>query len=61
MDIEPDYGTLAQAETLIKEANDLGIKLIVDIVPNHTSSDHKWFQAALKAGPGSPERPLYVP
>jgi alpha-glucosidase len=60
MDIEPDYGTLAQAEQLIKEANDLGIKLIVDIVPNHTSSDHKWFQAALKAGPGSPERNRYM-
>ena len=60
MDIEPDYGTLAQAETLIKEANDLGIRLIVDIVPNHTSSDHKWFQAALKAAPGSPERDRYI-
>ena len=60
MDIEPDYGTLAQAEQLIKEANDLGIKLIVDIVPNHTSSDHKWFQAALKAAPGSPERNRYI-
>lgn len=60
MDIEADYGTLAQAEQLIKEANDCGIKLIVDIVPNHTSSDHKWFQAALKAGPGSPERDRYI-
>ena len=60
MDIEPDYGTLAQAEQLIKEANEVGIKLIVDIVPNHTSSDHKWFQAALKAAPGSPERNRYM-
>ena len=60
MDIEPDYGTLAQAEKLIKEANDLGIKLIVDIVPNHTSSDHTWFQAALKAAPGSPERNRFI-
>jgi len=60
MDIEPDYGTLAQAEKLIKEANEVGIKLIVDIVPNHTSSDHKWFQAALKAAPGSPERNRYI-
>lgn len=60
MDIEADYGTLAQAEQLIKEASDCGIKLIVDIVPNHTSSDHKWFQAALKAGPGSPERDRYI-
>jgi alpha-glucosidase len=40
MDIEPAYGTLAQAEQLIKEAHDFGIKFIVDIVPNHTSSEH---------------------
>ena len=60
MDIEPDYGTLAQAEQLIKEAHDFGIKLIVDIVPNHTSSDHKWFQAALAAKPGSKERDRYM-
>ena len=60
MDIEPDYGTLAQAEHLIKEAHDYGIKFIIDIVPNHTSSDHKWFQAALHAAPGSAERNRYV-
>ena len=53
MDIEPAYGTLAQAEQLIKEAHDFGIKLIVDIVPNHTSSEHKWFKEALAAKPGS--------
>jgi alpha-glucosidase len=60
MNIEPAYGTLAQAEQLIKEAHDFGIKLIVDIVPNHTSSDHKWFQAALAAKPGSKERDRYM-
>ena len=60
MDIEPAYGTLAQAEQLIKEAHDFGIKLIVDIVPNHTSSDHKWFQEALAAKPGSKERDRYM-
>ena len=60
MDVEPDYGTLAEAETLIKEAHEFGIKLIVDIVPNHTSSDHVWFQAALKATPGSVERNRYM-
>ena len=60
MDIEPDYGTLAEAETLIKEAHEFEIKLIVDIVPNHTSSDHAWFQAALKAAPGSVERNRYM-
>jgi len=60
MDIEPDYGTLAQAEQLIKEAHDCGIKFIIDIVPNHTSNEHVWFQAALKAAPGSPERARYI-
>ena len=60
MDIEPDYGTLAEAEVLIKETHEFGIKFIIDIVPNHTSSDHKWFQAALRAAPGSIERNRYM-
>lgn len=59
MDIEPDYGTLADAERLIKESHEHGIKLLVDIVPNHSSDRHVWFQAALKAAPGSPERARY--
>ncbi len=60
MDIEPDYGTLADATRLINEAHALGIKFIVDIVPNHSSSDHEWFKAALAAKPGSPERDRYM-
>jgi len=60
MDIEPDYGTLAQAEQLIKETHEHGIKFIIDIVPNHSSDQHLWFQAALKSAPGSPERARYV-
>ena len=60
LDIEPQYGTLADAEKLIKETHDHGIKFIVDIVPNHTSDQHKWFQAALKSAPGSPERDRYM-
>ena len=59
MAIEPDYGTLADAERLINESHEHGIKLLVDIVPNHSSDLHKWFQAALKAAPGSPERARY--
>lgn len=54
--IHPMFGTLAQAETLITEAAALGIRTIVDIVPNHVSDQHPWFQEALAAGPGSPER-----
>ncbi|TPX00033.1 alpha-glucosidase, partial [Schumannella luteola] len=54
--IHPDFGTLAEAELLIREALELGIRTIIDIVPNHVSDQHPWFQAALAAGPGSPER-----
>ena len=60
MDIEPDYGTIGEAELLIKEAHDLGLRVIVDIVPNHSSDQHPWFQAALKAAPGSKERNRYM-
>jgi alpha-glucosidase len=54
--IDPNFGTLAEAEQLIAEARALGIRTIVDIVPNHVSSDHPWFQAALASPPGSAER-----
>ncbi len=59
-DIDPIFGTLADADTLITTAHDLGLKVLVDLVPNHTSSDHAWFRAALAAGPGSPERERYI-
>jgi alpha-glucosidase len=54
--IDPSFGSLAEAERLISEARALGIRTIIDIVPNHVSDQHPWFQAALAAGPGSPER-----
>ncbi|MEU9497432.1 glycoside hydrolase family 13 protein [Streptomyces sp. NPDC048196] len=57
--IDPLFGTLADAEALIEEAHRHGIRVIPDIVPNHTSDQHAWFQAALTAGPGSPERERY--
>jgi alpha-glucosidase len=60
MDIEPDYGTLKDAEVLIKEAHAMGIRVIVDIVPNHSSDQHVWFQEALRAKPGSKERDRYM-
>ncbi len=60
MDIEPDYGTLDDAKRLIEEAHDLGIRVIVDIVPNHSSDQHPWFQEALAAEPGSPARERYI-
>jgi alpha-glucosidase len=54
--IDPAFGSLDEAERLISEARDLGIRTIVDIVPNHVSDEHAWFKAALASGPGSPER-----
>jgi alpha-glucosidase len=54
--IDPTFGTLAEAEELIALARDLGIRTIVDVVPNHVSNEHAWFRAALEAGPGSAER-----
>ncbi|GAA2087329.1 glycoside hydrolase family 13 protein [Pseudolysinimonas kribbensis] len=54
--IHPDFGDLSEAEALIREALALGIRTIIDVVPNHVSDRHAWFQAALAAGPGSPER-----
>jgi alpha-glucosidase len=58
-DIDPLFGTLAEAETFIEAAHAHGLKVIVDIVPNHTSDQHRWFRQALAAGPGSPERARY--
>nr|WP_245616939.1 glycoside hydrolase family 13 protein [Knoellia subterranea] len=59
-DIDPVFGSLTDADALIDTAHDLGLKVIVDLVPNHSSSEHEWFRAALAAGPGSPERARYV-
>ena len=59
-DVDPLFGTLADFDALVEAAHSLGIRVIVDIVPNHSSSEHPWFQAALAAGPGSPERARYV-
>jgi alpha-glucosidase len=54
--IEPVFGTLADADALIGEAHALGIKIIIDVVPNHGSEQHRWFIAALADGPGSAAR-----
>ncbi len=59
-DVDPMFGSLADADELLSTAHELGLKVIVDIVPNHTSSEHEWFQAALAAAPGSPERARYL-
>lgn len=59
-DIDPRFGTLADFDEMLSEAHSLGLKVIVDLVPNHSSSDHAWFQEALKAAPGSEERNRYI-
>lgn len=58
-DIDPLFGTLDDAQALIDDAHALGLRVVVDIVPNHTSDQHPWFQEALKTGPGSRERDRY--
>ncbi|MBV9197606.1 MAG: glycoside hydrolase family 13 protein [Solirubrobacterales bacterium] len=58
--IEPIFGTLADAEAMIAEAHELGLRVLLDIVPNHLSDQHAWFQQALAAGPGSRERVRFI-
>ncbi len=59
-DVEPVFGDLAEFDALLAEAHALGIRVTIDLVPNHSSHDHEWFRAALAAGPGSPERARYL-
>ena len=59
-DVDPVFGTLSDFDELLQKAHDLGLRVIVDLVPNHTSSEHPWFRAALAAGANSPERGRYL-
>jgi alpha-glucosidase len=54
--VDPLFGTLADFDTMLARAHELGLRVIIDLVPNHCSSEHPWFRAALAAAPGSPER-----
>lgn len=58
-EIDERFGTTSEAEAFIAEARTHGIRVLVDLVPNHTSWDHLWFRAALTASPGSNERARY--
>jgi alpha-glucosidase len=58
--IEPLFGTLDDARGMIAEAHELGLRILLDIVPNHLSDEHAWFQGALAAGPGSRERARFI-
>jgi maltose alpha-D-glucosyltransferase / alpha-amylase len=58
--IHPQYGTLDDFRTMLREAHRLGLKVVTELIINHTSDQHPWFQAARRAPPGSPERDFYV-
>jgi maltose alpha-D-glucosyltransferase/alpha-amylase len=58
--IHRDYGSMRQFKRFVKEAHDRGLKVITELVINHTSDQHQWFKRAVKAPPGSPERDFYV-
>ncbi|REK91964.1 DUF3459 domain-containing protein [Streptomyces inhibens] len=58
-DVDPVYGDLAEFDLLVADAHRLGLKVLLDIVPNHCSSEHPWFRAALEEEPGGPSRSLF--
>jgi len=58
--IDPRIGTLEEFDVMLETLHANGIRVFVDVVPNHSSDQHEWFQAALKAAPGSPERDRYI-
>ncbi|MGW0708019.1 glycoside hydrolase family 13 protein [Streptomyces sp. NPDC002643] len=57
--VDPMFGNLLDADALIRDAHDLGLRVIVDLVPNHSSDQHEWFKRAVAEGPGSPLRDRY--
>lgn len=60
MDVDPLFGDLADFDAMVSEAKSRGLRVIVDIVPNHTSSEHAWFQAALAAESDAAIRDRYI-
>lgn len=59
-DVDPRIGTLEDFDAMVAALHGAGLRVIVDLVPNHTSNRHEWFRAALAAAPGSPERDRYI-
>ncbi|HEY5229465.1 MAG TPA: glycoside hydrolase family 13 protein, partial [Galbitalea sp.] len=59
-DVDPRFGTLDDFDDLLAESHRLGMRVLIDLVPNHTSDQHEWFTAAVDAGPGSDERTRYL-
>jgi alpha-glucosidase len=59
-DVDPSFGSLADFDALLSEAHTLGLRVTIDVVPNHSSDRHEWFRRALAAPPGSAERDRYI-
>src|SRR5690349_17330437 len=59
-DVDPMFGSLGDARALIADAHRRGMRVIIDVVPNHTSERHAWFRAAVAAGPGDAARERYI-
>jgi maltose alpha-D-glucosyltransferase/alpha-amylase len=60
LNVHSDYGTLEDFQTFLHAAHDRGLKVMIELVANHTSDQHAWFQRARSAPPGSSERDYYV-
>ena len=58
-DVDPLFGTLADFDDMLKRAHELGLRVLIDLVPNHTSSAHRWFVDALASPAGSAKRDFY--
>ena len=58
--VNPSYGTRKQVRQFVREAHERGIRVVTELVINHTSDQHPWFQAARLAPPGSTKRDFYV-
>jgi alpha-glucosidase len=59
IDVDPLFGSLQDFDSMLAKAHSLGIRVMIDLVPNHTSDQHQWFQKALASEPGSAEREFY--
>ena len=59
-DVNPNYGTLDDFRAFLAEAHKRGLRVITELVINHTSDQNPWFQKSRRAAPGSPEREFYV-
>ncbi len=59
VNVDPLFGSLEDFDEMVTEAHRLSLRVMIDLVPNHSSSEHEWFQRALKAAPGSKERSYY--